>query len=105
MSRKLRQRRQREREQKHQSAVSAATNKSAVSAPAGTAEPVTPLPVDSAAPITKAEMRERINEWIESRELLVPPPRPNTFEGVRFRRAVSAGIKAGLLEAAAAPLE
>jgi hypothetical protein len=58
---------------------------------------------DSAVPISKAEMRSRINEWIESRELLVPPPRPNTFEGVRFRRAVSAGIKAGILEAAAAP--
>jgi hypothetical protein len=60
------------------------------------------VPVTAAepqGPISKAALRERIRELIESRELLLPPPRPTTFEGVRFQNAIRAGLKAGILEA------
>jgi hypothetical protein len=95
MSRKSRDRRRKERREQQ--------NLLAPLAPAPEATPITATPTPDAsivpdvAPISKAEMRERINEWIESHEIIAPS-RPNTFEGVQFRRAVSAGIKAGILE-------
>lgn len=48
--------------------------------------------------ITKAEMREHLNALIQSGKPFLPPPRPNTFEGVQFRNAIGLGLKHGLLE-------
>lgn len=53
--------------------------------------------------ISKAELRQRLHELIKPGEPILPPPRPTTYEGVRFQHAIFAGIKAGFLEGAAAP--
>jgi hypothetical protein len=55
---------------------------------------------DSAAPISKAEVRERIRELIESRELLLPPQAQTPSRACDLDTQLSAGIKAGILEAA-----